>query len=120
MSNEEVDRIINKSEKLTALHKFCTSVLKPSDFNLINKKFNSNSRHSGIGYHYQSELSFVEVRDFYIRYFEAENWERVNLWNESEVFHSGLINYKKDKKTIAIEHVGFPDVNYAFDCVQEY
>lgn len=100
MNNEEVERIIIKSEKLTALNKFCMSVPKPSGFNLINKRFNSNSRSSGIGYHYHSELSFTEVRDFYLRYFEAENWDRENLWNESDSFHSGLIKYRKNKKLL--------------------
>lgn len=101
-SNEEVEQIIAKSEKLRYIDGICKEFPKPGLFELDKKDISGNSVMSAIYYRYISHMPFSSVKAFYQ---DKEAFKDYSLISES--YMDPFINeifFRKDDVRIGIEH----------------
>jgi hypothetical protein len=112
LSQEEVEQIIAKSEKLRQLDRFCNELPKPDGFKFVYKKVVGNREFVHISYRYKTDLTYSNVKHFYTDYFEENGWKQEHSW-------SGYIEYRNGKRLVSVEQVNFIDTNYSLGCTEE-
>lgn len=115
-TQKEIEQIINRSPDWSELDRSCQAIPKPPNFQYKFKKLGGNSLMLSISYWYQSDLPFSKVRDFYISYLEKGGWTLEDLWNEEMTALPRLLRYRKGNRTINVERMATPDLEYAVSC----
>lgn len=116
LSQEEVEKLIEKSPVLARLDQVCRDVPKPDDFRLSYKKISGNSQYAIVSHRYQSDEDFEDVKNFFFDWFRTNGWILDERMTRLDIKY---FEFTKNKMSIAIERVNFPTANYSIDCEEE-
>jgi hypothetical protein len=106
-STEDVQKKIDKSEKLSKLDKFCRELPTPAGFEFVDKQISGNSFTMSISYQFRSSLPYSDVRKFYSDLLRSKGWE---------VGSSGI--YERGTQRLSVTTVAFPGADYSVYCAE--
>ncbi len=119
LTQEEIEQKISESKKFRKLNEFCENVPKPDGFRFTHKDFGGgNSFTIAIAYYYKTNISFSQVKSFYLEYFRNQGWKRKIFEDEKHWRDRGFIKYQKGKKIIVVEHSSSTLYDYVIGCKQ--
>jgi hypothetical protein len=109
-TQEEIDSIISKSERLTRLDNLCSEIETPKDFELLRKRLFGNSYTSSLAYYYKTNLKSIEVEPIIFRWLKSNGWVLTESNNK----------FSKDNQRIVINQGYFARANYVITCNEEF
>lgn len=116
-SDDELSARIAASDVLSHVDKFCMEFPKPRGFRQIKKGLSGNSEITIIYYQYVSDMSFSEVKNFYLNSSNRAEYVLVKEDYREPEDYINLLTFLREDIKIVLEQRP-PSAIYSFDCIK--
>lgn len=106
LTQEEVEVLISKSERLKNIDRICNDILEQQNFQFYGKFLGSNVRRTAqISHRFKTDKPYEEVKKSFYNWFKTNGWLLSDAREYDGRWHA-YFQFRKANITVAVEHIG--------------